>query len=124
MYSVPAVAALHSDGRGGDSSQAQYFRRLLDAERAQLDDKIVKDLRKLAALSGVNEAVGVKALRRRVRVMQRQRQELDRLIRALDCRFHSAPPVTDAERSNQSLRCTRPTISGSGSPTTSLSLPS
>ena len=88
-HSVPAVTAVRSRARDtllADTCQAKYFRGILDTERARLDEKLANDMRKLAAF-GSDEPMGAKALRRRIRVMQRRRHELDRLISALDCRF-------------------------------------
>ncbi|HUO37957.1 MAG TPA: hypothetical protein VMU34_09025 [Mycobacterium sp.] len=90
MCSVPIATAVRrgaQDAAPADSCQAQYFRSILEAERAKLDEKIIRDVRKLAALSNVEDAVGTKARRRRIRVMQRQHEELDRLIQALDSRL-------------------------------------
>ena len=90
LHSVPCVTAVESarrDTRLADSRQATYFRGILDAERAKLDERLAKDIRKLAAIDSGDEAVGAKAMRRRIRVMQRRRDELDCLIRALDRRF-------------------------------------
>jgi len=92
VCSAPLATALRNGARdtvAADSRQAEYFRRILEAERAKLDKKIANDLRKLAALRNLDEAIGAKAAQRRVRVMQRQRHELDRLIGALDCRLAS-----------------------------------
>jgi hypothetical protein len=80
----PAVRGEARDALVGDSCQARYFRRVLAAERAQLDEKLANDMGKLSALGGFDEALGAKALRRRIRVMQRKRRELDRLIDGLD----------------------------------------
>ena len=90
LHSAPCVTAAESstcDTLLADSRQARYFRGILDAERAKLDERLANDMRKLAAVGSVDEAVGAKALRRRIRVMQRRRDELDCLIRALDRRF-------------------------------------
>lgn len=111
-HPVPVAIAARGaapDSPGADSSQAQYFRHILDSERAKLDEKIVKDLRKLAALGTAEGPFGAKALRRRIRTLQRQRQELNRLIRALDSRFYKHQPALDLARGTggQSLRCAR-----------------
>jgi hypothetical protein len=66
-----------------DSSQAGYFRRVLAEQRAELDARLDNELRTLSARAHAGSTFGVKALRRRVREMQKRRKELDRLIDAL-----------------------------------------
>ena len=80
----PAVRGEARDAVLADSSQADYFRRVLNGQRAELDARLFKELRILSARIGSGNAFGVKGLRRRIRLMQRQRNELDRMIHALD----------------------------------------
>ncbi|HEY5149000.1 MAG TPA: hypothetical protein VIJ23_04130 [Mycobacterium sp.] len=67
-----------------DSSQAQYFRCILAERRAELDTRIAEHARMLAVRYRSGTGCGVKAIQYRIRRMERQRSELDRLLNALD----------------------------------------
>ena len=67
-----------------DSSQAQYFRCILADRRAELDTRIAEHTRKLAARNRSESGCGIKSIQYRIRRMERQRRELDRLLTALD----------------------------------------
>ena len=67
-----------------DSSQAQYFRCVLVERRAELDARIAEHTRLLAVRYRSKTGSGVKSIQYRIRRMERQRGELDRLLTALD----------------------------------------
>ena len=65
-------------------TQAGYFRSVLTEQRSALDARIEDELRVLSARSRSHNTFGVKAMHRRIREMQKRRNELDRLLGALD----------------------------------------
>ena len=71
-------------GSAADSSQAQYFRCVLAERRAELDTRIAEQARMLALRYRSGTGCGVKSIQSRLRRMERQRGELDRLLTALD----------------------------------------
>jgi hypothetical protein len=75
-----------------DSGQAQYFRCVLVERRAELDARLAADAQRLAARHRSGSTCGVKSIRCRIRKMERQRSELDRLLNGLD--LLAAEPVS------------------------------
>ncbi len=67
-----------------DSTQAQYFRCILAERRAELETRLAEHARMLAVRHRSGNTCGVKSIRYRIRKMERQRAELDRLLDALD----------------------------------------
>ena len=67
-----------------DSSQAQYFRCILAERRAELDTRIAEHTRMLTVRHRSGSRCGVKSIQYRIRRMERQRSELERLLNALD----------------------------------------
>jgi hypothetical protein len=67
-----------------DSGQAQYFRCILAERRAVLDARLADDAQRLAARHRAGSTNGVKSIRFRMRTLERQRRELDRLLSGLD----------------------------------------
>ena len=67
-----------------DSSQAQYFRCILADRRAELDTRIAEHTRMLTVRHRSGSRCGVKSIQYRIRRMERQRSELERLLNALD----------------------------------------
>jgi hypothetical protein len=67
-----------------DSTQAQYFRCILAERRADLDTRIAEHARMLAVRHRSGSTCGVKSIRYRIRKMERQRSELERMVNALD----------------------------------------
>ena len=74
----------HLSASAADSTQAQYFRCILAERRAELDTRIAEHTRKLAARNRSESGCGIKSIQYRIRRMERQRRELDRLLTALD----------------------------------------
>jgi hypothetical protein len=74
----------HLSASAADSTQAQYFRCLLVERRAELDARLGEHARMLAVRLRSGNTCGVKSIRYRIRKMERQRTELDRLLNALD----------------------------------------
>ncbi|MCV7177329.1 hypothetical protein [Mycolicibacterium sphagni] len=66
-----------------DSDQAQHFRCILAERRAELDARLAEDAQRLAARHRSGSTCGVKSIRYRIRKMERQRSELDRLLDGL-----------------------------------------
>jgi hypothetical protein len=67
-----------------DSGQAQYFRCILAERRAELEARLAEDAQRLAARHRSGNTCGVKSIRFRIRKMECQRNELDRLLNGLD----------------------------------------
>jgi hypothetical protein len=67
-----------------DSGQAQYFRGILVERRAALEVRLAHDVQRLAARHRSGNTCGVKSIRYRIKKMERQRNELDRLLNGLD----------------------------------------
>ncbi|NTY62398.1 hypothetical protein [Mycolicibacterium sphagni] len=67
-----------------DSGQAQYFRCLLVERRAELEARLAHDAGRLAARRRSGSTSGVKSIRYRIKILERQRSELDRLLDGLD----------------------------------------
>ncbi|WP_131536187.1 hypothetical protein [Mycolicibacterium aromaticivorans] len=68
----------------GDSRQAEHFRRILAERRAEVDARLADDARRLAARRRAGSTCGVKSIRHRMRKLQRQRDEMDRMLSGLD----------------------------------------
>ena len=68
----------------GDSGQAENFRRILTERRAELDARLADDARRLAARRRAGSTCGIKSIRYRMRKLERQRDELDRMLSGLD----------------------------------------
>lgn len=90
--STPAiqVIGLNAHPRSADRRQAEYFRRLLDDQRAQISFELSGHAASLARYQQVGDLAGVRRLRRIVRAKETEIMTLDGLISALDNRF--GPP--------------------------------
>lgn len=75
-----------------DSGQAEHFRRILAERRAELDARLADDARRLAARRRAGSTCGVKSIRYRMRKLERQRDEMDRMLSGLD--ILAGAPVT------------------------------
>jgi hypothetical protein len=71
------------DRRGADESRAQYFLGLLCDSRVEIDRQIAKDTAAMTSYQSCGQFDGFRRLRRMIRVEERERQELDRMITAL-----------------------------------------
>lgn len=67
-----------------DSGQAQYFRCILVERREALEARLAEDVQRLAVRYRSGNTCGVKSIRYRIKKMERQRSELDRLLNGLD----------------------------------------
>ncbi|WP_431237513.1 hypothetical protein ACQ86B_22630 [Mycolicibacterium aichiense] len=67
-----------------DSGQAERFRRILAERRADVDARLADDARRLAARRRAGSTCGVKSIRHRMRKLERQRDEMDRMLSGLD----------------------------------------
>ena len=67
-----------------DSTQAQYFRCILAERRAELETRLAEHARMLAVRHRSGNTCGAKSIQYRIRRMERQRRELDRLLDGLD----------------------------------------
>ena len=81
------VIGLTAHSRSADRRQAEYFRRLLADQRAQVSDELSGHAASLARYQQVGDLAGVRRLRRIVRANETELMTLDRLIFALDNRF-------------------------------------
>jgi hypothetical protein len=70
-----------------DVLQADYFRRVLGEERAELASHLAGLTRRLTAHSARNEPTDLSNLRRSIRQSENDLRVLDRMIDALDGRF-------------------------------------
>jgi hypothetical protein len=77
-----------------DRSQAAYFRSLLVERRAQVDRAIAKQLSTMTHHESVGDTIAAREIGRFIRYAQREQQEFDRMIAALDRRFTPAGGVT------------------------------
>jgi hypothetical protein len=76
--------------RAADVSQAAYFRAALADDRETATSELARARDRLRALTERNQVVGFRGMARarsRVRELENQMRELDRLIAALDRRF-------------------------------------
>jgi hypothetical protein len=67
-----------------DSTQAQYFRCILAERRAELETRLAEHARMLAVRHRSGNTCGAKSIQYRIRRMERQLGELDRLLDGLD----------------------------------------
>ena len=74
----------HLSASAADSTQAHYFRCILAERRADLETRLAEQARMLAVRHRSGNTCGVKSIQYRIRKMERQRSELDRLLNALD----------------------------------------
>lgn len=77
-------------GRAADASQAAYFRRALADERQIIAADLVGARERLQALTQGQQVLGLRGMSRarsKVRELEGQLRELDRLMGALDRRF-------------------------------------
>ena len=78
-----------AEARASDSLQAAYFRGALADQRALIAAELVRQNRKLDALSTRTDAFLITRLRREIRANEAECRDLDRMIEALDRRFAS-----------------------------------
>ncbi|AKK26036.1 hypothetical protein [Mycobacterium sp. EPa45] len=67
-----------------DSGQAEHFRCILAERRAELDARLAEDAQRLAARRRAGSTCGVKSIRHRMRKLERQLNEVDRMLSGLD----------------------------------------
>jgi hypothetical protein len=87
---VSVEARWTETARAADASQAAYFRGTLADEREAAATELAQARERLGALAEGNQVVGLRGMTRarsRVRELEHQLRELDRLISALDRRF-------------------------------------
>jgi hypothetical protein len=85
-----SVEARWEAARAADVSQAAYFRGVLADERETATTELAHARERLRAVTEGNQVVGFRGMTRarsRVRELEHQLRELDRLISALDRRF-------------------------------------
>lgn len=73
--------------RASDSLQAAYFRGALADQRVLVAAELMRQNRKLNALSTRTDALLISTLRREIRANEAESRDLDRMIEALDRRF-------------------------------------
>jgi hypothetical protein len=88
------VVGLAEHRRTADRRQADYYRRLLEDQRAQVHEELAEHSQMLARHQRAGDLSGVKRMRRLVRAKETELITLDRLIQALDRRFgaYRRPP--------------------------------
>lgn len=81
------VVDLADHPRTADRRQADYYRRLLEGQRAQVQEELAEHSQVLAHHQRAGDLSGVKRVRRLVRANETELMTVDRLIEALDKRF-------------------------------------
>ena len=81
------VVGLATHRRSGDRRQAEYYRRLLEIQRAQIYEELVGHAATLTRYHQAGDLPGVRRLRRLVRAKESELVTLERLINGLDRRF-------------------------------------
>jgi hypothetical protein len=76
-----------TETRAFDSLQAAYFRGAMADQRALIAAELIRQNRKLNALSTRTDALLISRLRREIRANEAECRDLDRMIGALDRRF-------------------------------------
>jgi hypothetical protein len=87
------VIGLAAHRRSADRRQGDYFRRLLDDQRAQVQQELSGHAAMLAEHQQAGDLSGVRRLRRLVRAKETELTTLDRLIQALEQRFGPPSPT-------------------------------
>jgi hypothetical protein len=98
-----------------DYQQAQYYRALLSEHRREVDGRIASYQTSMARHVARGNVEDARRVRRMLRVEERQRQTLTRLLDNLDRRF--APPDADPARP-----ASRRSTAGSGASRPSLAI--
>ena len=88
------LIGLPAHRRTADRRQAEYYRRLLEDQRAQVQEELAAHGATLSQYHQAGDLSGVRRLRRLVRAKETELITLDRLIQALDKRF--GPPELSA----------------------------
>jgi hypothetical protein len=88
------VVGLVEHRRRADRRQADYYRRSLEEQRAQVLAESAEHEQMLARHQRAGDLSGVKRMRRLVRAKETELNTVDRLIQALDRRFggYRRPP--------------------------------
>ena len=76
-----------TETRASDSLQAAYFRGAMADQRALIAAELIRQNRKLNALSTRTDALLISRLRREIRANEAECRDVDRMIEALDRRF-------------------------------------
>ena len=76
-----------TETRASDSLQAAYFRGAMADHRALIAAELIRQNRKLNALSTRTDALLISKLRREIRANEAECRDVDRMIEALDRRF-------------------------------------
>ena len=84
---TPTLPVDDAETRASDSLQAAYFRSALADQRALTAAELMRQNRKLNALSTRTDALLITTLRREIRANEAECRDLDRMIEALDRRF-------------------------------------
>ncbi len=84
---TPTLPVDDAETRASDSLQAAYFRGALVDQRALTAAELMRQNRKLNALSTRTDALLITSLRREIRANEAECRDLDRMIEALDRRF-------------------------------------
>jgi hypothetical protein len=88
--SAGEVVGLESHRRTADRRQADYFRRLLDGQRSQVELELAAHSSMLERHQRAGDLPGIRRARRLLRATQTELFTIQRLIEALDIRF--GPP--------------------------------
>ncbi len=95
----------NTETRASDALQAAYFRSALVEQHAAITAELARQTRSLNAMSTKSDAAAIGRLRREIRTNEAERDDVDRMIAALDRRFPAPchrPIVGDAgERSDR-----------------------
>ena len=81
------VPIYDTETRASDSLQAAYFRGAMADQRALIAAELIRQNRKLNALSTRTDALLISRLRREIRANEAECRDVDRMIEALDRRF-------------------------------------
>ncbi|MDV3132011.1 hypothetical protein [Mycobacterium sp. 29Ha] len=84
---TPTVPFDYAAKQASDSLQARYFRGALADQRALTAAELIRQTRKLDAMSTRSDALAISRLRRDIRANETELRDLDRMIAALDHRF-------------------------------------
>jgi hypothetical protein len=90
---VGQVVGLDAYRKSADRCQAEYFRKLLDGQQAQVQHELTGHTATLARYQHVGDLNGVRRMRRLVRAKETELNTIGYLIRGLDLRFGSRRPA-------------------------------
>jgi hypothetical protein len=92
MFAMNSASAAHvALIRRADTRQAEYYKTLLDEQRAQVDEDIADRYMKLAKCQANGDLRGMRQVRKMIRQMQTEQYAVDCLREALEHRFFPTP---------------------------------